>query len=138
MKLALSAVAAAFTTLAACGSPSAHGKEAEAEAAIAVVEKKVPLPDASRTLGGYDRYYAVAQDRIDAVYLLSRGGAGRIHRVEREDLPQAKEGGCSVVNIVFDRAGDRFARVLCNEVRLTERAPELELPGTGAAGGERG
>jgi hypothetical protein len=140
VKLALAGVAAAMTALAACGSPSAHGRESVAEAAIAAFEKNVPLPDASRTLGGYERYYAVSADRIEAVYLLSRRGAGRIHRVERRELPQVKDGGCAVVNIVLERAANRFARILCNPVRLTERAPkiELELPGMPASGGERG
>ncbi len=142
VKLALAFVAAAAAALAACGSPSAHGKESEADAAIAALEKKVPLPDATRALSGYERYYALSKERIHAVYLLSRQGAGRIHRVEQGDLPRVKEGGCGVVNIVYNRAEDRFARILCNELRLTQSAPKLQLPArlpaTGLPRGERG
>ncbi len=138
VKLGLASVAAALTTLAACGSPSAHGKESDAEAAIAAFEKKVPLPDASRTLSDYDRYYVLSDDRIEAVYLSSPRGSGGSHLVERRELPQAKEGGCSVVTILFDRTSNRFARILCNEVRLTHHEPGVELPGMRPSGGERG
>jgi hypothetical protein len=138
VKLGLATVTAALAALAACGSPSAHGKEGDAEAAIAAFEKKVPLPDATRTLGGYERYYAVSDDRIEAVYLSSPSGSGGSRVVEQRELPQAKEGGCSVVTIVFDRTSNRFHRVLCNEVRLTQLQPAVEMPGTPAPRGERG
>lgn len=141
VKLALAAAAGA-ASLAACGSPSAHGKESEADAAIAALEKKVPLPDARRALAGYERYYALSKERIEAVYLLPRGGAGRVHRVEPGSLPKVKEGGCAVVNIVYERGSDRFTRVLCNQLRLTEAVPKLlvpaELPVSGPPRGERG
>jgi hypothetical protein len=130
--------AAAAASLAACGSPSAHGKEAEAQAAVAALEEKVPLPDASRALRRYERYYAVSTDRIEAVYLSSRRGAGDIHLVRRDELPQPKDGGCSTVNIVFDRTSNRFQRVLCNELRLTQIEPVVGLPVTLAPRGERG
>ena len=134
MRLILTATAVA--ALAACGSPAANGKEAEAEALITVLERQVTLPDASRTLGGYERYYTVSQDRIDAVYLLSPQGTGRIHLVDQ--LPQAKAEGCSAVNLVFDRASNRFQRILCNDVRLTRVEPDLKTDRTPAPKGERG
>ena len=137
MRITLAAVAA-VTVLVACASPSAHGKEAEAEAAIAALEKDVPLPDASRALAGYDRYYAISENRIEAVYLSSGRGSGRIHHLERRDLPRVKDGGCSVVNIVFDRTSNRFARILCNGLRTAHLEPGVGAVGNGASGGERG
>ncbi len=138
MRFTLALVAAAAWPLAACGSPSAHGREAEVEAAVAALEAAVPLPDASRALARYDRYYAVSKDRIEAVFLSSRRGAGEIHVVQRRELPQPKEGGCSTVNIVFDRTSKRFQRVLCNEIRLTDRTIQMQLPAMPPSGGERG
>jgi hypothetical protein len=129
---------AAIAALHACASPPADGRQAEAQAAVAALEKKVSLPDASRTLAGYDRYYAISKERIEAVYLSSARGSGRVHLVDRSELPKAKEEGCAAVNIVFDRKGKRFGRILCNGVRLTERSIDIRLPVAGAPGGERG
>ena len=132
------AVIAAVTALAACASPPARGEGTDAEAAVAALEREVPLPDASRGLAGYERYYAVSGDRIEAVYRSSPLGSGRVHVVERPQLPQPQGGGCAVVNIVFDRTSRRFERILCNDVSLADYRPAPEVPATPASGGERG
>ncbi len=124
--------------LAACGSPSAQARDSEVEAAIAALERDVPLPDATLALDSYDRYYSVSPGRIEAVYLRSQTGAGRVHVVERDSAPKPKAGGCSVVNIAFDRASNRFDRVLCNGVRLSDAAPALRSPTRPPSRGERG
>ena len=141
--------AAALSALVACGSGPADGKEAEAQALIAALEKEVALPDATRLLAGYDRYYSVSEDRIEAVYLSSPSGSGGIHLVEGRKLPQAEAEGCSAVNLVFDRGSNSFQRILCNELRLTqaklapelapEQAPQVELlPKAARTRGSRG
>lgn len=125
--LAAAAVTAAVTALFACGSPPANGSEAKALAVVAALEKMVPLPDATRPLAGYERFYSVSKDRIAAVYLPAPRGSGRVHLVEGSGLPQGKSEGCSVVNLIFDRASNQFARILCNQVALSrvELAPRI-------------
>jgi hypothetical protein len=147
---AASALAAlsALSALGACGFPAAGGREAGAQALVATLEKMVPLPDASRPLAAYERYYAVSADRIAAIYLASPEGSGRVHLVDRAELPKAKAEGCSAVTLEFDRASNQFVRILCNEVRLSHAepapaiaAPAIVAPPIGApvpSGGERG
>ena len=133
----LTLTAAAVSTLVACAS-SAADQAAQAAALIAALETKVPLPDASRPLANYERYYAVSRDRIEAVYLSPPRGSGRVHLVDRRELPKAKAGGCSAVNLVFDRSSNRFDRILCAEVRLTGAEPRLRPVGGTGSRGERG
>ena len=136
MRLILATAAA--TALFGCGSPAANGSEAKALALVAALERMVPLPDASRPLVGYERFYSVTKDQIAAVYLLSRGGSGRVHLVDRNKLPQAKAEGCSAVTVVFDRATNQFARISCNDVRISHAAPAPTLVAPAPSGGERG
>lgn len=136
MKLILAA--ATLGALAACGSSVAGGKEAETQALIAALEADVPLPDSTRPLSGYERYYSVSEGRIEAVYVESPGGTGRVRLVGAGKLPQPQAEGCSVVNLVFDRANQRFERVLCGEVRLAEAEPDLKTLTTPPSRGERG
>ena len=157
MRLTFTAAIAA-ATLVSCGSPSAEGREASAvERLVAALEQRVPLPDASRTLGGYDRYYAVSEDRIEGLYLSSDRRLGRVHLVDRDRFPEAKGEGCAVVRVTYNRADDRFDQILCNVAQLAElqllpatsprgsvqeeRGAEIHRPPiepTPASGGERG
>ena len=130
--------AAAVAALCACGFPAADGREAQAQALIAALEKMLPLPDASRPLAGYERYYALSEDRIAGVYLPSQGGSGRVHLVDRDKLPQAKTEGCSAVTVIFDRATNQFARITCNDVRLTHAEPAPAMVAPAPSEGERG
>ena len=132
--LATAAVAALF----ACGSPPASGSEAKALAVVTALEKMVPLPDATRPLAGYERFYSVAEDRIAAVYLPATRGSGRVHLVERSGLPQGKSEGCSVVNLVYDRASRQFARILCNQAALSRIDEAPRIAAKPPSGGERG
>ena len=136
MRLTLAAAAA--TALAACGSTAPDDRQPAAEDAVAALEKQVPLPDASRALAGYQRYYAVSEDRIEGVYLSSRSGPGRVHLVDRRELPQAAGEGCSVVKLTFQRTDGRFGQILCNEARLPERRPAPEAAARPRSKGERG
>lgn len=136
MRLILTA--AAVAALCACGFPAADGREATAQALVAALERMVPLPDASRPLAGYERYYSVSRDRISAIYLAASGGAGRVHLVGANALPTAKAEGCSAVTMVFDRAVNQFQRITCNDVRLTHAGPVPALVAPAPSGGERG
>ncbi len=128
--------AAVVTALVACASPPVSGRESEAQALVAALERQLTLPDASRLLGSYERYYAISEQRIEAVFLPSRQGSGGVRLVSQ--LPERKAGGCSVVNVVFDRARKRFERILCNDARLARAAPLPSLPALPAASPERG
>ena len=130
--------AAAVAALCACGFPAADGREASAQALIAALEKMVPLPDASRPLAGYERYYALSEDRIAGVYLPSRGGSGQVHVVDRGKLPQAKAEGCSAVTLIFDRGSNQFQRITCNDVRISHAEPVPAIVAPAPSGGERG
>ena len=130
--------AAAVAALCACGFPAANGSEAKALAVVTALEKMVPLPDATRPLAGYERFYSVAEDRIAAVYLPAPRGSGRVHLVERSGLPQGKSEGCSVVSLVYDRASKQFARILCNQVALSRIDAAPRIAETPPSGGERG
>ena len=94
------------------------------------------LPDAGRSLVSYERYYALSEDRIEAVYLPAGQGTGRVHLTN--SLPQPRATGCSVVNIVFDRASGRFERILCNDAQMARTEPRLPIVRADALKMERG
>lgn len=81
------------------------------------IEREVRLPEGTRPLGEYGRYYAW-QDREDgvrkviAVYLHEPNPAR--HWVAETALPLVLDGGCGIVSLSYDVAAGRIEHVACN------------------------
>jgi hypothetical protein len=89
------------------------------------IEKRVRMPVGSRPLAEYARYYAFdKKGRVTAVYttwvepdvasLNLRAGQRRWVSDEGH-LPLIFEGGCGVVEVIFDPATDKVERAECNQ-----------------------
>lgn len=89
------------------------------EAALAnEIESQVAMPKGAGPLKDYSRFYAEAPaGKIVGLYI--RGGSGDLPAGARrwvrfDALPGIDDGGCSVVNIVFDLATRKVEKAFCN------------------------
>jgi hypothetical protein len=88
------------------------------------IEKQVRMPAGSRPLAEYARYYAFdKRGRVVAIYTTLREPsyeslnlpAGQRRWVSHEDrLPGISDGGCGVVEVLFDPATEQVTRAECN------------------------
>jgi hypothetical protein len=79
-----------------------------------IIERQVRLPARAHPLSDYTRYYHRKGDKVIGRYLLREPKGRRWAR--KEDVPAAMDGGCSVVNVIFDAATQKIERVFCNGV----------------------
>lgn len=115
-------IAALVSTLPACQPqtpPSSATSAANRETALVdEIESQVAMPKGSGPLKDYARFYAEAPaGKIVGLYI--RGGNGNLPSGARrwvrfEALPSIDDGGCSVVNIVFDLTTRKVEQVVCN------------------------
>jgi hypothetical protein len=91
----------------------------DAEAVMARIEAKTGIPSGA-PIASYDRFYAYAGDGggkiVVAIYVRhDPGGPGKGRRwVAARDLPLIFDGGCSVVNLLFDLEADKVVKLSCN------------------------
>ena len=90
-----------------------------------VIESRVSLPEGTSAIGNYARYYTFDGALVRAVYLIPFGDevrpertddlkAGQRRWVEEKSLPMVFDGGCSVVNVLFDPSSSANILVFCN------------------------
>ena len=90
-----------------------------------MIEQRVRMPSGAFALNQYARFYAESSrpgsvvgvyvryvDRANKIYTERRGR--RIWLNTYRDLPVVKDGGCSVVTIIFEPATKRMVSVRCN------------------------
>ena len=85
------------------------------------IERAVRLPDGAGALSSYARYYAWQQRedgvrKVIAVYENLTGARPGRHWVAETELPVIMDGGCGVVSLSYDVAGQRIEHVSCNGV----------------------
>ena len=112
-------IAAAMAALTSCMS-QAVPSQADRETALAdEIESKVVMPEGAAPLQEYARVYAKRPDgRIAGSYVLNPepGGnkPGTRNWVSLQELPILLDGGCAIVNIVFDLETRTVEEASCN------------------------
>ena len=114
------ALTASLLLLAACSSAA----ESQQREAMKQIEERIQLPAGAEKLESYARYYAMDGSRIVGTYIteVDRQNphydlpAGQ-HRWldDRHNLPAISDGGCSVVNVLYDPATQKVEQASCNE-----------------------
>lgn len=122
---------AATLLLAACSSESPVAVESDKSKAVSrpttdengarimdEIERQVQLPPDAHELQKYARYYAFDGDKVIGTYTTSAGNdqlrGRRLWLGDRRDLPILMDGGCAVVNVVYDPLAQRIERAFCN------------------------
>ena len=95
------------------------GPTAEQAAIMDRIEREVRLPAGAGPLGAYERYYALHQDDrgtrvVAAIYV--RGGTPGRRWVEETGQPMIADGGCDVIEVIYDLTTQRIQTVACNGV----------------------
>ena len=80
-----------------------------------VIEANIELPAGAHELEKYTRTYMFGERKVLAIYT-THGRSGRSWVSRPADFPVIFDGGCSVVNIVYDLETRSFLRVACNGV----------------------
>ena len=93
-------------------SPEASAGEPETRFMDAI-ESTIELPAGAYDLDQYSRTYMFGERKILAIYT-SSGQPGRVWVSRPADFPMVFDGGCSVVNVVYDLETRTFLRVACN------------------------
>ena len=102
-------------------------------ATVREIERQVVMPDGSRPLSEYDRYYATTElsglGVITGVFLYrsthdyrgrgSRAVAGVPHAFTTHSLPVLADGGCSVVTIIFNLRTRKLTPIAYDGERVT-------------------
>jgi hypothetical protein len=98
---------------------AAAAPTAEQEAIMDRIEREVRLPEGADPLGAYLRYYALHQDghgtRVVIGYYVRSTSPGR-RWVDETEQPMIDDGGCSIVQVVYDLATQSIQNAYCNGV----------------------
>lgn len=86
-------------------------------ALVAKVEANLILPAGSQPIGSYGRYYYGRLEHGRRVlvgeFVLEDSSPG-VHIIAPADAPRVLDGGCSVVNLVYDPAHKKVTSLFCN------------------------
>lgn len=89
------------------------------------VETRVQLPKGSERLDQYARYYATNGNRVVATYITLVDPKNRYYNLpmgqrrwldDYRNLPAVSDGGCSIVNVVYDPKAPSVPEAFCNGV----------------------
>lgn len=89
------------------------------------VEKNLQLPRGVENLKYYARYYSKDKNLIVAIYIKWAEPGNPYYDLpighrrwlnSHRDLPSISDGGCSIVNVVYDPKAPNEAEVFCNGV----------------------
>jgi hypothetical protein len=88
--------------------------ESASEEVIRKAEANLILPKGADPLGRYDRFYVVTPTSVVGAFR-SASAEGKITIVSTEDdLPFRADGGCSYIQVRFERASNSWTQVMCN------------------------
>ncbi len=73
------------------------------------------LPEGAKSLSSYRRYYYDRDDGLIGAVYVSDLNPGKEWVGQREEAPSVQDGGCSVVEVIFDPAKGTV-RATCNGV----------------------
>lgn len=83
------------------------------------IESQLQLPPNAYELTEYGRYYARDGERVVAVYLAAGGEVRAGERrwvADKRGLPIYFDGGCDVINIVYDLSTEIVEQSFCDGV----------------------
>lgn len=107
--------------LAACSSAS----ERRHDQLMQQVEERVQLPKGANRLEQYARYYATDGNRIVATYITLVDPENRYYNLpvgqrrwldDHRNMPAISDGGCSIVNVLYDPKAPSSPEAFCNGV----------------------
>jgi len=88
------------------------------------IERLVELPEGTAALHKYARYYAQQDSKVVALYripsFMGPPGKSELEAGQRRwvadyhELPGILDGGCYVVDVVFNPTTQKFERIECN------------------------
>lgn len=86
------------------------------------IEKHLVAKHSDIDLKRFARFYAHENlGSVSAVYLFANPGyepmegeAGKVYWVSTEEMPEVMDGGCSVINLAYNKITDTLISVSCN------------------------
>lgn len=108
-------------SLVACSSES----ERRHDLLMQQVEERVQLPKGAEKLERYARYYATDGNRIVATYITLVDSENRYYDLpvgqrrwvdDHRNMPAISDGGCSIVNVLYDPKATSSPEAFCNGV----------------------
>ncbi len=97
------------------GGCSVQSPESSEISLVREVEESLVLPDSSEPLRKYDRTYAIGPVHIKGVLLFNGAEEGKVSIVNDSHLHmERKDGGCGAIQVVYDRAQNRWTKIICN------------------------
>lgn len=86
------------------------------------IEKQLVAKHSDIDLQRFARFYAHENSvSVSAVYLFANSGyepmegeAGKVYWVSSKDMPEVMDGGCSVINLSYNKITDTLVSVFCN------------------------
>lgn len=97
--------------LAGCSAAESEGV-LPVRAEIERIERSLTLPRGAAPLIAYRRFYWLDDDKI--IGLFTRWGEPGVEVVTADRAPAVNDGGCDVVNVVYERSEGRVLEVSCN------------------------
>ncbi len=97
--------------LAGCSAAEPRG-ERPARAEVEKVERMLVMPAGAATIQAYRRVYWLDDGKI--IGLFTRWGEPGVEIVDADQAPGVDDGGCDVVNVVYERSEGRVLEVSCN------------------------
>lgn len=82
------------------------------------IERQIQLPPEAKEFERYARYYTFDDGRVIGTYVASGGGdpliGKRLWVSDKRYLPTLMDGGCVIVNVVYDPIGQKIEHTFCN------------------------
>ncbi len=87
------------------------------------IEQRVQLPSGAENLEKYARYYAMDGSRVVGIYITIVDPQNKYYNLpigqhrwikDRRSLPSISDGGCMVVNVLYDSAAQKVEQASCN------------------------
>lgn len=108
-------------SLAACSSAA----ERQHSHLMQQIEERLQLPKGAERLEQYARYYAPDKDRVVATFITVVDPTNRYYDLpvgqrrwldDHRNLPAISDGGCSIVNVIYDPKTRSVPEAFCNGV----------------------
>ena len=84
------------------------------------IDRRIVMPPKAHPLREYARYYARRPDGKIAIFfngyvdMAATPKAGERQWIDARSMPEASDGGCWIINAVYDPSTDRFDKMRCN------------------------
>jgi hypothetical protein len=112
-----------FTAFAIALAGCSGSSQVEQQKTIRLIESKIRLPKAAYKIEKYARYYAKENDKVTGVYVITVDPSNKFYDLpiggsrwidDYRNLPSISDGGCQIVNVIYDLAKHDVEKVFCN------------------------